>query len=180
MRKSLWIMLALLFLAIGPPDARANDSVITLDVSGTMLPVYAAETCAPSPCTLRGYIVIDETQGIFTSVDVTLAGAPSVGPFTSAGFVIQDSLLVLSGSSPFALGLQGIDTLIGYTGGPVGAFVFTIPTVPPFFNVVYEGTGALTEVTVTPEPNSGVLWLLAVGLMFVMRKRIGQRLPQAS
>jgi hypothetical protein len=41
-------------------------------------------------------------------------------------------------------------------------------------------TGALTEVTVTPEPNSGVLWVLGAGLMFVMRKRIGQRLLQAS
>ena len=35
MRKSLWFMLAVLFVAIGPPDARANDSVVTLNVSGT-------------------------------------------------------------------------------------------------------------------------------------------------
>ena len=187
MRKSLWIMLAVLFVAIGPPDARANDSVVTLDVSGTMLPVYAAETCAPSPCKLGGYIVIDETQGIVTSVNITLAGAsPSLSPFNCcAGFVPQDSMLVLGNNNPnqpLALGLTGIDNLVNYTGGPIGSFVFTIPTVPPFFNVIYQGeTGALTEVTVTPEPNSGGLWLIGGGLMlFVMRKRRGRGLPQAS
>jgi hypothetical protein len=30
-----------------------------------------------------------------------------------------------------------------------------------------------------PEPSSVALMLLGVGLVFVMRKRIGQRLPQA-
>ncbi len=118
MRKSLWFMLAVLFVAIVPPDARANDTVVTLDVSGTMLPVFAGG-CAPSPCTLGGNIVIDNTLGFLTSVNITLAGAsPSQSPFIYfVAFVPQDSMLVL-GNNTVDLGLTGIDTLVGYTGGP--------------------------------------------------------------
>lgn len=48
-----------------------------------------------------------------------------------------------------------------------------------------NGIGPLQETVaastvVTPEPSSYVLMLLGVGLMFVMRKRIGLGLPQAS
>ena len=42
-----------------------------------------------------------------------------------------------------------------------------------------NGTYALTAVT-APEPSSYALMLLGVGLVFVMRKRVGQGLPQAS
>ena len=108
MRKSLWFMLALLFLAIGPPDARANDTVVTLDVSGTMSPVFAGASCPPAGCTLGGNIVLDNTEGFVISADVTLAGAssPSEGPFTQfAGFDFQDSLLVLAGGPGGVLGL---------------------------------------------------------------------------
>ena len=41
------------------------------------------------------------------------------------------------------------------------------------------GTYQLTAVA-APEPSSVALMLLGVGLVFVMRKRIGQHLPQAS
>lgn len=41
--------------------------------------------------------------------------------------------------------------------------------------------GTLSFAAVTaPEPSSVALMLLGVGLLFVMRKRIGQHLPQAS
>jgi hypothetical protein len=44
-----------------------------------------------------------------------------------------------------------------------------------------EDTGVLTFTPVaTPEPSSLVLMLAGVGLVFVMRKPIGQRLPQVS
>jgi hypothetical protein len=43
------------------------------------------------------------------------------------------------------------------------------------------GSGPLTFAAVAaPEPSSVALMLLGVGLVFVMRKHIGQRLPQAS
>src|ERR1700724_1627647 len=100
MRKSLWIMVALLFVAIGPPDARANDSVVTLDVSGIMSPVFG--TCAPSPCTLGGDIVINSTTGTITSVDISLAGAsPSLAMFdTTFGFGPFGSTIQVFTSSP--------------------------------------------------------------------------------
>jgi len=43
-----------------------------------------------------------------------------------------------------------------------------------------SGEFSLTSATSVPEPSSVALMLLGVGLVFVMRKRIGQRLPQAS
>ena len=123
MRKSLWIMLAVLFVAIGPPDARADDSVVTLDVSGTMSPVFGAGTsCAPSPCKLGGDIVIANALGIVISVDITLAGAsPSVAPFNQFyAFDSGSSLVqVINGSLDIlSVGLSGNPgTLVGYTGG---------------------------------------------------------------
>ena len=42
-----------------------------------------------------------------------------------------------------------------------------------------DGTVTFPAVT-TPEPSSAGLMLLGVGLVLLMRKRIGQRLPQAS
>jgi hypothetical protein len=43
-----------------------------------------------------------------------------------------------------------------------------------------EGGTVSFAAVATPEPSSVALMLLGVGLVFVMRKRIGQRLPQAS
>jgi hypothetical protein len=127
--------------------------------------------------------LLKQVKGVGTQIALTyvltLEDPPFEGPFTQfVAFDPQDSLLVFAGGPGGVLGLQGIDTLVGYTGGPIRSFIFTIPANPPFFNIIYEGD--FSALTVTPEPNSGVLWLLAVGLMFVMRKRIGRGLPQAS
>jgi hypothetical protein len=51
----------------------------------------------------------------------------------------------------------------------------------PLGGSVQEDDGALAFAPVAaPEPSSVALMLLGVGLVFVMRKRIGQGLPQAS
>ena len=83
MRKSLWITLAVLLLAIGPPAARADT--VTLDVSGSLSPNGSA-SCSVSGCTLGGDIVINNTTGAIISEDVTVSGeSPSVGPREISG-----------------------------------------------------------------------------------------------
>jgi hypothetical protein len=174
MRKSLWIMLAVLFVAIGPPAARAD--IVTLDLSGSLTP--GAGACSPS-CTLGGDIVINNTTGTVTSVDFTVAGeSPSVGPFNTFDGFLGGGLGLVTGDSAgniFEMFLSG--TLVGYTGGAIGGSIDGIIGALFFVN-----TGAaLTEATVAaPEPSSYALVLLGVGLVFVMRKRVGQSLPQAS
>jgi hypothetical protein len=176
MRKSLWIMLAVLVVDISAPYASAD--IVTFDLSGSL----AARAGSCSPCTLGGDIVIDNTSGTVISVDFTVAGeSPSVGPFNRfIEFVEGNSeLLAVDGASNiFGMFLSGKPgTLVGYTGGGISGNI-TPPVGNPLF--VINAGAVLTEVVPAPEPSSVALMLLGVGLVFVMRKRIGQRLPQAS
>ncbi len=182
MRKSLWIMLAVLLVAIAAPYASADT--VTLDISGSLVPNDPSVSCSASGCTLGGDIVINNTTGMVISVDFTVAGAsPSVGPFNHfSEFVSIDSDLVTTdgGVIDFSFTLSGNPgTLVGYTGGAITGTAVTSGPAGHIF--VQEGDAALTEaVTPAPEPSSVALMLLGVGLVFVMRKRVGQRLPQAS
>ena len=91
MRKSLWIILAVLLVAIGPPAARAD--IVTLDVSGS-LTASGGASCSSSGCTLGGNIVINNTTGAVISTDVTFSGeSPSVGPFDGVNQVVADGAL---------------------------------------------------------------------------------------
>ena len=182
MRKSLWITLAVLLLAIGPPAARADT--VTLDVSGSLSPNGSA-SCSVSGCTLGGDIVINNTTGAIISEDVTVSGeSPSVGPFTR-----NFGIGTLGGLTHLTIGDSGDNilnlvfstptegSLIGYTGGPISPLTAMSCGEGCVLRLT---SGALTQpVTPAPEPSSVALMLLGVGLVFVMRKRIGQRLPQA-
>ena len=120
-----------------------------------------------------------------TSVDITVAGAsPSVGPFNHfTQFISGNSELVTDdgGANSFSFRLSGNPgTLVDYTGGAIIGLSVTNFKEGLLF-IQAGGTDAfLTEATVAPEPSSFALMLLGVGLVFVMRKRIGQGLPQAS
>jgi hypothetical protein len=79
------------------------------------------------------------------------------GPLTTDGFSFEStSSLVGQIQYAFSAVSNGIgDSGRGFVAGPTGAVA-------------------------APEPSSVALMLLGVGLVFVMRKRIGQRLPQAN
>jgi hypothetical protein len=199
MRSSLWITLAVLLVAIGAPNAHADT--VTLDVSGTMT-ASAPGSCLGSTvlplCTLGGDIVINNTTGAIISVDVTITGAsPTFGPFTTAiqlfDFGLGRTLLRIRG--PASQGLSVIDlvfdtptpgSLVNYDGGALTTATSaestqapcSVGTNPPC--IYFLSTGELTPAVAAPEPSSVALMLLGIGLVFVMRKRIGQRLPQAS
>jgi hypothetical protein len=190
MRKSLWIILTVLFGA-GAGTARASD--ITLDVSATFSPFYGGSACSGSGCTLGGDIVIDNSSSAIISADVTFAGeSPIAGPFTTVldppsldgaltyfGFenTVNGSYVILYFLTPTP------GTLFGYTGGALNATSFvSAPAVapPPPDSVWLLSSGALTEVGSTPEPTTVGLMLLGIGLLFVMRNRVAKGLERAS
>jgi hypothetical protein len=190
MRKSLWIVLTLL---LGAGAGIAHADTVTLNVSGSLLPTGIGSSCSGSGCTFGGDIVINNTTGAIISEDVTISGeSPSVGPFTH-----DFGLSPTGGLTQLGIGDSTGDTLnlvfptlipgsvIGYNGGTLTAAATAIDIIPPpnpsFPGWFLEPAGALIPaVTPTPEPSSVALMLLGVGLVFVLRKRIGQHLPQAS
>ncbi|MGB9244853.1 MAG: PEP-CTERM sorting domain-containing protein [Candidatus Acidiferrales bacterium] len=185
MQKSLWIMLAVLTVAISAPYASAD--IVTLDVSGGLSPV-GGSSCSSSGCTLGGDIVIDNASGAIISNDVTFNGeSPSVGPFNggngvgAVGALTELEIVNADSNAGLILVFSTITpgSLVGYSGGPLNGNteIFTSNGCCAWFLV----SGALTPaVTPAPEPSSAALMLFGVGLVFVMRKRIGNGLPQAS
>jgi hypothetical protein len=184
MRKSMWIILAVLVVGISAPNAFGNQ--ITLHVSGTLTPGGGA-TCPVLGCTLGGTLVIDNTAGTVVSADVTINGeSPLAGPFTQF-----DSIMV-----------SGSDTEVVLDDSPAADFlalIFATPTAGSLVN--YEGgglstltqinvgksgmswqltNGALTPATPTAEPSTAGLMLLGIGMLLVMRNRLAKGLQQAA
>jgi hypothetical protein len=162
MRKSLWVMLAVMVVAIGAPASHADSFTdYTLSFTGG----------TPNP-TSDGTVIFDNTTDTYTTFLVdfrglsfdfsgsTSANIPTTGLWAGCAFPGAD---FCAGASA-ALGIGSV--LVVSSGIPSG----TAKT---------QGSYALTAVA-APEPSSVALMLLGVGLVFVMRKRVGQRLPQAS
>jgi PEP-CTERM motif len=185
MRRTLWIMLAVLLVAIGAPNAHA-DTISTFDVSGTAS-ADAGQSCGAS-CPFSGTLAVDVTSGAVTALDITF---PGLAPFTTAGLFLSTGIvstsnwvLEVSNSTNDGLFLQFTTTmtpgsLVDFTGGSIFGLEVTGP--PGNEPILTISSGSISPATTaTPEPSSVALMLLGVGSVFVMRKRIGQGLPQAS
>ena len=165
MRKSLWIMLAILFVAIGAPNAHADSTDYTLSF------ILAMNGGSPNAFS-GGTVVLDNTTDTYTTFLVdwnglswdfsgnTSANIPTTGSW--GGCALPGSTICGGGSAELGIG---------------SAFLVSSGITSESSKV--EGTYTLTPVG-APEPSSVALMLLGVGLVFVMRKRIGQGLPQAS
>jgi hypothetical protein len=178
-------MLAIACAAIGvgagAPSARAG--VITLDVSGTLIPTSGGAACSPT-CTIGGDIVINNSPGApnggFVSADVTAAGfSPSVGPFTQDNGIfapgggltelsIEDAggtFLGLLFSTPTA------GSLVGYSGGTLSTLTTASNLqTPPVWRLT---SGSLTQAAAVPEPSSLLLLFTALaGLCGLFGKRL--------
>ncbi len=186
MRKTLWITLAALFVAIGAPNVRADSYTYrTIDFTVTGGNVPAAPT---------GSFIYDNTTNIFTSFEVVWnnsigflladcangSGQPAIN-LTCEGFSdSQTSFLALmwcddattstcswfAGTGPpdFFSG----DALLFMANGPWEISEFHL-------SICCAGEGANGTFTVsTPEPGTFGLMLLGIGLVLLMRKRMGQ------
>ena len=165
MRKSLWIILAVLAVAVSAPNAHADSftytytdtvgddfswttaaiSAVTMQTTVPAADLTASSTSGPTAGCVTSTVILD--SGGFGSTDTFFSGCSTNGIANADGFALADY------STPGT-----------YFGVGLGTMVVT---------------AAVTAVA-TPEPSSYALMLLGVGLVFVMRKRVGQRLPQAS
>lgn len=149
MRKSLWIMLAVLLALIAAPNAHAD---------ATPFGTYTVECLGP--CASDPTVTVTATRIDFTvfgnSVDIT---GLSLTAGDLEGWNIDNGLLTVTDVTAGNLVVAPIDLT---------------------FSTSNEG-GIIVAATVpTPEPGSLGIMLLGVTLVFVLRKRMGQRLPQAS
>jgi hypothetical protein len=181
-------------------------TLIALMMMGALaMPVQADTT--PVSGTLTGTTTLTPTGtlGVFDS-SFTGSGVDSVsGPFTTTnmGTITFSSLTAFTSSGTFMDFLAGgtvfgtfsgsgtltgvdtstitVDTVTGGTGafagdtGKITVIGTNTPTDTPPFSGTYTGF-----IVTAPEPSSVALMLAGIGLLLVMRKRIGQRLPQAN
>jgi hypothetical protein len=165
MRKSMWIMLAVLLVAIGAPNVHADS--FTYTYTDTVGDDFSWTTAAISAVTM---------QTIVPAADLTATSTS--GP--TAGCVTSSVVLDGGGSGITETFFSGCST-----NGIENADGFALAdySTPGTYFGVGLGTMVVTAAAAAvaaPEPSSVALMLLGVGLVFVMRKRIGQDLPQAS
>ncbi|MFY9730537.1 MAG: PEP-CTERM sorting domain-containing protein [Candidatus Acidiferrales bacterium] len=170
MRKSLWIILAVLLVAIGAPVSHADTST---DYTLSFILTDGSPNAASG-----GTVIFDNTTGLFTTFLVNWDGV--VFDFSGDSLPTSASWIACASSAGAACPSPAsvpdafyFCELSGCLGQSPAAGTYTDP------GAVAAGSYALTVVP-TPEPSSVALMLLGVGLVFVMRKRIGQRLPQTS
>ncbi len=183
MRKSLWIILAVLVVAIGAPNALADT--IT---SGTLAFTLAGGVgIAPT----AGSFTYDNTTNQFTSFTVVWDGLT----FDLSFGATQTNFLALIGAipSPQTWTAACIPSTVHPTipcDGLLdfGLFAGTLvlgsavqPLVPTQNLAVGGGTFTVTQVvTTTPEPGAVSLLLMGIGLVSVMRKRIARGRQQVT
>ena len=175
MRKSLWIILTVLLVAIGAPNAHA-DRIIGYTA------VFTCNTgeCRPSLPPITGdtpvgvTVVVDDP----TTVDLTWFGYSfTIGLPRGAG--VRSSFNWVG-----SVDCEAYPCTLGMTG-PNGKTTVDI-AYNPFFSEprgTYDGGLTFTPIYSSPEPSALALMLIGLGmlgLMMVMRKRISWSLPRAS
>lgn len=145
MRKSLWIMLAVMVVAVSAPNAHADSFSVTF--TGTFLPT-ASDVTFPSP-----------------TLDIMWQG------FAFALTLPSSSLPTDSYGWGSAKGCSGTCSAhITVDDNTTGTLTFSTTSAVP--HTFATGGGSLTFTPVAaPEPSSVALMLLGVGLVFVLGKR---------
>ena len=209
MRKSLWMALILALFALAAPNPLKADSSTVINFEGLpdstiVTTQYAGLTFSNAiiltagvslnefafpprsgtnvvsdnggPMSIHFSTPITSFGGYFTYTEpLTIDGFNSVGTLVATAaslFSSNTAVFGEPGSSPnefIDVTFGGGISAVTITGDPLGGS-FTLD----------DATYTTSSTVPTPEPSSVALMLLGVGLVFVMRKRIAQRLPQAS
>ncbi len=165
MRKPLLILVTLLMVIVAAPNAYSDSTAPTFSCNAPCTSVPTAPNVTfPSP-------TLDITWDT-VNVDILLNFPDAASDtYTWSAQIVHDS------------------------AGPSGGLEFTLldvttgnffPGFPPIILGVSppdasdSGTLSFTSVAAAPEPSSVAFMLIGIGLLFVMRKRIGQALQQGS
>ena len=168
MRKSFWIILTSLFVSIGASDAKADSSTVTFQCTGT---------CDSIPIATNNPVSLP-----FPTIDVTWEGIDFVLTFYNP--IVTSDTYVWTGNLNDYKNLPGntypVDLVFGAGDSTTGFGALSI------VNTVFEGSVPRGEVAdtgtvvFTPEPGSLALMLAGFGLVFMMHKVMGHRLPRTS
>jgi hypothetical protein len=159
MRKSLWIILTVLLVAIGATNAHAD----TLNI-----PTF---TCTPGPCGSTPTAPNVSFPGPPVTIDVTYdlvlfsIVLPDPGGLDLPGNKYEWTAYESAGT-PVDFGITDISTGDSASIGVMSK------------NPTLSDQGLLTFAA--PEPSTVVLMLIGVGFVFVMRKRLAKGFQQAS
>jgi hypothetical protein len=169
MRKSLWIMLAVMVVAISAPNANA-DSI----TDGTF--IFNVITGNPTP---TGSFIWDSTTSTWISFTVDWNGAVFNFALTVPDLSALEPTEDWCASAPLNENpcVAPTNFLLNQTP-PSAPYIASSPGPWKVPTDAATGTYTVTETVVgTPEPSSYALMLLGVGLVFLMRKRINHGLP---
>lgn len=137
------------------------------------------------------YTVTSSTGSTATFTESSLASSGDVTSFSSTAGALQilefawdsaglDCIVVVGNGGAACGGINFAGGEEQFASFPLGSFL-SPGTYQGFSLTGFNNmTVTITGISGVPEPSSVVLMLLGVGLLFVMRKRIGQSLPQAS
>jgi hypothetical protein len=156
MRKFLWFTLGFLFVVIGAPNAHA-DTLYTYTFTDT---TNFADTWTTRPI-----------AAVTAETDIAAANLASYSALDGLSEVILDYA---------GVGFQGVITPLGTTVITFDNFTIGEYSTPGTYTSSNTGDTLSVSAIQTPEPSTVGLMLAGIGFLLVMRKRIGQGLPQAS
>jgi PEP-CTERM motif len=171
MRKSFWIILAVLGVAIGAPNALAESFTPTFTCTGTCSSTPTApDVVFPQPTTLQ--------PTWFSTL------LPPI-PFLPSGQLPADKYVWSAAVLCNALTCLGFFGFTDVTNNTINSSNFQV-LCPCAFPLAGADSGTLSFAAVStpvPEPGTADLMLMGIGLLLlvlVMRRRIAQGLPQAT
>ena len=164
MLKPLLILGTLLMVVVAAPNAHADSSPVTFTCNAPCTSVPTAPSVTfPSP-------TLDITWDT-VNVDITLNFADAASDsYTWSAQIVHDSAGPAGGLEFNIFDITTGDSFIGFP--PI-----ILAVSPP--DASDSGTLSFTAVAATPEPGSVTLMLAGIGCLLVLRKRMGQGLPQA-
>ena len=170
MRKSLWIMLAVLAVAVSAPNAHADEFQYTYTVTASNPPgawTFSWET-VPIPGVTAEVVLPPSSLATVMLTGSQLTGCLVNMVFLDFNGTGDQQISFKNGvpvcSAPLAIADLFNLPLADYTTPGTYSFTGTNPN-----NFIQSATLEVSAVT-TPEPSSVALMLLGVGLVFVLRK----------